>query len=226
MVLLVGKQRAPIREHDLGREQLVHRQPVPAPENPDPAAERQPGDPDRRTTAGHDRPAMRVQRVVHGPKPGSGTHAHGAVGDLDRVHQRGVDDDLPTRRAPGEAVTSTADRDRQPSSARECQRFGDILGRPAAHDRLRLHVPEGRNRRLAYQLIVRRPRQQHVAGDRALERAPAHATPHAAGRCEGRRRYRIETPIWRITFRMKPQTAGPLRTHRRRPEFPVPAARL
>ena len=52
--VLARLDHAPVGEHDLGRDHLVARQPVPAPEDAKPAAEREPGDP----TVGPQPPAI------------------------------------------------------------------------------------------------------------------------------------------------------------------------
>jgi hypothetical protein len=53
-----------VRQDHLGPQQAVAGEPVSAPENPDPAAERQAGDPDRGPAASRDRDTVLEQRLV------------------------------------------------------------------------------------------------------------------------------------------------------------------
>src|SRR5262249_58178744 len=65
----VAVDHAAVRQGHLGLKQAVAGEPVSAPENPDPAAERQTGDPDRGPTASRDRDTLLVYRLVYFPHP-------------------------------------------------------------------------------------------------------------------------------------------------------------
>jgi hypothetical protein len=73
-------------------EQVVAGQAVGAAEDPDAAAERQAGDPDRGTTAGRDGATVLGQRVVEGSQPHPGADGCHLAGDRHRAHGGGVDD--------------------------------------------------------------------------------------------------------------------------------------
>ena len=102
----------PSAQHDLGGQQLVAQQPVAAAQDPQPAAEREPGDADVRAAAGRDRDAVRVERVVDRAEPRARPDRRGAVVDAHGAHRRDVDHDALRRRAAGEAVAAAARRGR------------------------------------------------------------------------------------------------------------------
>jgi hypothetical protein len=170
--VLVAPDHAPVGQHDLSREQLVGRQSVAPAEDADPASEHQTRDAHRRSAAAGDRPSLRVQRVVELAEPGAGPDRHGVAGDRDRAQTAEVDESAGGRGRPGEAMTTRADRDAGARAACERQHLGDVLGRSAAHDRLRPELPETRHRRPAQPLVPRRPLKHDLTRDRIVERRP------------------------------------------------------
>ena len=64
LLVLVAAHLAPVGQDDLGRAQRVGGQPMEAAEDPEPAAEGEPGDADGRAAPARDRHAVRVERVV------------------------------------------------------------------------------------------------------------------------------------------------------------------
>ena len=141
-----------------------------AAEDPQSAAEREPGDPHVRAAAGCDRRAALVQRVVDLAEPRPRAHAGDAAGDRHGAHRPDVHDDPRGRRAPREAVAAAADRDLDPRPARERDRLRDVLGVAAEHDGPRPDVVEAADRRLAQRLVVRRAGDDDLARDRASQR--------------------------------------------------------
>ena len=67
----VGRDGAPVRQHDLRGHQLVARQPVRPAQHPEPAAQQQPCDPDLGPASARDRAAACVEGVVDPPEPRS-----------------------------------------------------------------------------------------------------------------------------------------------------------
>jgi hypothetical protein len=93
VVVLVAFDDAPVRQDDLHPEQAVAGQAVLPAEDPQPAAEREAGDPDGGTAAGGDGQAMLGQGVVELAEPHAGTDGRHVARDRHRAHGRDVEDD-------------------------------------------------------------------------------------------------------------------------------------
>ena len=137
VALLVALHHAPVGQHHLGRDQLVRRQPPATAQQAEPAAERLAADPDRGAAAGRDRDFVPGQGGVEVAEPEAGPHGRRTVRDLEGIHRPEVQDHPGARRAPSEVVASAPHRDRDTRAAREGERLGHVLGRPAQHDGLR-----------------------------------------------------------------------------------------
>jgi hypothetical protein len=83
-VSLVALEHAAVGEHDLRGEQLIAGEAAAAAEHPDPAAQRQPRDPDRRADAGRDRKIVPTETLDQLADARSGAHPDHAVSDNDR----------------------------------------------------------------------------------------------------------------------------------------------
>jgi hypothetical protein len=68
-MMLVAFDHATVRQYDLRPEQVVAGQAVLPTEDPQPAAEREAGDPDGGTAASGDGPAILAQRIVELAEP-------------------------------------------------------------------------------------------------------------------------------------------------------------
>src|SRR6266540_484921 len=175
-VLVVGfvaLDRAAVRQDDLRSGQVVGGHPVPPAEDPEPAAERQAGHPDRRTGAGGDRQVMLLQGLVHLAQPCAGTDPRQATRNRHRAHRRDVDDDPSGRGVPGEGVPSASHRVRQAVTACERDRCGDVVGTRAQRDGLGPNIVEPCVERLGQLLVGRRAGEDDLAGDHALKCLPA-----------------------------------------------------
>ena len=144
LVVLVAAHRAPSASTTSAAPR-VRGQPVEAAEDPEAAAEREPGDADGRAAAGRDRDAVGVERVVDVAEQRAGADrarpsaTATASAATRRSHARG-------RGAPREAVPAAADRERQPGgrahgrsprrrpalAARDGHRGPDVLKRARA----------------------------------------------------------------------------------------------
>jgi hypothetical protein len=93
IVLLVTVDDAAVRQDDPRPEQVVAGQAVLAAEDPQPAAEREAGDPDRGTAAGRDGQPMLGQRIVELAEPHAGTDGGHLPRDRHRTHGRDVQND-------------------------------------------------------------------------------------------------------------------------------------
>ena len=136
----VALDDAPVGEHDPGCEQAVTGQPVAAPEDPEPSAERQPGDADRRARSSRDRHVVVEQRFVDGSETCAGTDRGSPVGDADVVHRSEVDEHPGGRRPTRVAVAATAHCDMQTVAAGEVDGGGDVLCAGAPRDDLRHQI--------------------------------------------------------------------------------------
>ena len=131
------------REHHLGREQVVDRQPALAGQVPEAAAEGQAAD-----AGGRDDPARGREAVLVGGgvdlAPGAAAADADGAGlrvDLDRLHRREVDHDPVVDGAEAAAVVAAAaDRQRQVVLGGEADRPGDVVGVRAAGDQRRAAV--------------------------------------------------------------------------------------
>ncbi len=150
-------EHPPVGQHDLGAEELVAGQPVRAPEDPQAAAERQPGDPHGRPAAAGDRQAVRVERVVDVAEPRAGADRRHPVLDAHGAHRAHVDEQPLRRRAPAEAVPAAARRHGEPVAAGVRERLGHVGRAATARDRLRPHVLQQRDRRPPQGVVLRRP---------------------------------------------------------------------
>jgi hypothetical protein len=126
----------PCCEHNLRSDELVGGEPVFATEDSEPAAERQPGDPDRWAGAGGNRQAVRVELLVDVAEQCPGFDRDEAVGDRDRTHLAEVDQDSGSRGAAGEAVPAAPHRDLRSDPPCESDRLGNVVCRDALHHRL------------------------------------------------------------------------------------------
>ena len=139
----VAVDEASVGEHDLSTDEAVARETVRAPQQADPAAEREAGDPDRRSAAGRDGSPVRVQCRVHLRESSAGPHGgESVVGHGDVVHRAQVEHDPVARRSPREAVAAAARRDAQARGSRVTDRPRDVRRRATADDELRMRVPE------------------------------------------------------------------------------------
>ena len=84
MTLLVAVDDAAVGEHHLRGDELVAGQTVLAAEDPEPAAEHEPGDPDGRAAAGGDRHAVRLERVIDVAESRPGADRRHPVADRPR----------------------------------------------------------------------------------------------------------------------------------------------
>ena len=99
-------------QNDARAEHLVAREAVQAPEDADPAAEREARDADGRAAPRGDRAPVRRERVVELAEPHARADGHGVAVDVDRAHRARVDQHACGRRGAGEVVTAAADRER------------------------------------------------------------------------------------------------------------------
>ena len=133
---------------DLGRHQVVDRQPVLAHHEADAAAGRQPAEADRVGVAGGERQAVGVRRAgeVAGGRAGLDAGDPRLGIDADRVHPRQVDHEGVVDHAEvGEAVAAAAHREGQVVVAGEGDGRRDIVGVRRAHDRQRAAVDDDRD---------------------------------------------------------------------------------
>ena len=142
LLVLVAAHLAPVGQDDLGRAQRVGGQPVEAAEDPEPAAEGEPGDADGRAAPARDRHAVGVERVVDVAEQRARSDRRPPVANRHPVEERDVDQHAVRRRAAGEAVAAAAHRDGQPVGRGELEGGGDVLRSPAGDDRLGLDVSE------------------------------------------------------------------------------------
>ena len=135
VALLVALHHAPVGQHHLGRDQLVRRQPPATAQQAEPAAERLAADPDRGAAAGRDRDFVLGQGGVEVAEPEAGPHGRRTVRDLEEfIGPRSRTIPGPDERP---AKSWLRHRDRDTRAAREGERLGHVLGRPAQHDGLR-----------------------------------------------------------------------------------------
>jgi hypothetical protein len=120
---LVAFDDAPVGQHHPRGPQRVAGQPVPAPEDPEPAAEHEAGDPDRRPAAGRDRHAGRVERVVQPLQPRAGPDRRHRSRQRHVRQRRHVDHDPVGGGPAGEAVAAAARHRVQVVPARERERL-------------------------------------------------------------------------------------------------------
>ena len=170
--VLAGLDDPAVRQDDLCPQQVIAGQAVLAAEDPDPASEREAGDPDGGTAAGGDRPAAGGQRVVEISEPRTGTDRRHVTVYGHRAHRCHVDDDPLGRGVAGDRVPATADRGRLAGPPRKCDRRGDIRCAPAPDDGPRSDVLEARHRWPANRLVGGRARQNDIPRDSALQRLP------------------------------------------------------
>ena len=164
-----------VGEHDLGREQVVDREPELAGQVAEPAAERQPAD-----AGGRDDPARGREAVLAGrarrPRPRCSRRRRGRSARPGRrrrsLHRREVDDDAVVARAEAAAVVAAAaDRERQVVRARRSAiDRGDVVGVGAARDQRR---GAGRSSRCRRRAPRRRRRRRGRSARRGSRRAPA-----------------------------------------------------
>ena len=183
LLVLVAAHRAAVGEHDLGGDQRVRGQPVEAAEDPEPAAERQPGDADGRAAARRDRDAVGVERVVDVAQERAGADRRPPVGDGHGAHRRHVDQHARGRGAPGEAVPAAAHRERQPSGARMGDRLGDLLRSGAREGHRRTDVLEAGEGGVHAPAIKRKATRREPLGE------PSNRSAEAS-RPSGRRAFR------------------------------------
>ncbi len=158
-------------QHDRRSDELVGGEPVPATEDAEATAERQPGDPDRRADAGRDRQAVTVKPVVDVAEQCSGLDRGEGVGDRDGAHLAQVDQDSAGRRAAGEAVPAAPRSDVGSYSSCERDRLGHVCRGPAPDGRFRGDVLELRPGGLAQGLEVGRVARNDTPLNNGLERA-------------------------------------------------------
>ena len=149
MTPLVAVDDAAVGEHHPCGDELVAGQPVLAAEDPQPAAEHEAGDPDRRAAARRDRHAVRIERVIDVAEPCAGADRRHPVADRHAVDRGDVDQHPLGRGAAGEAVPAGAHRQLESAAAGGRDRLGHVGGRRAARDRLRPEVVEEPERRPA-----------------------------------------------------------------------------
>jgi hypothetical protein len=178
----IAVQDAAVGQDDLGGEQLIGGDPVAAAEDSQPAAEGQPGDPDRWAGPGGDGQVMLLEGVVDCAEPGAGADGGQAARDRHRGHRCHVDHQPTAGGASGNAVAAAAGRARQAVPPRERDRLGDVLGGRAPDNGLRPNVMEAGVERQGHRLEGRRAGQDHLAGDPALQGLPAGQRP-----CHGNR---------------------------------------
>jgi hypothetical protein len=117
------------REHDLGRQQVVHGHPVLAHQPGDPAAEREARDPGERDDAAWGCEPERGGGAVELADPDTGLRADRAPPgvDVDALHQGEVDHQPAVGDGlAGDVVTSAADRDLEPLLPAEVDRVGHV----------------------------------------------------------------------------------------------------
>ena len=137
--VLVGARRdaLAVGEHDLGREQVVDRQAVPAREVTDAAAERQPADAGRRDDPARNREPVRMRRRVHlapGRSSADANRARAGI-DRDRAEQRQVGHDAVVDAPEAAAVVAAAaHRKRQVVRAGEGDHARHVRRARAARD--------------------------------------------------------------------------------------------
>ena len=126
--VLVGVQELAVRRDDLGREQVVDREPVLADEVPDAPAERDPPDADRARVAETD-----AESVGHGVvrEPGGGEARLGPRGavldvDVDHVHLGEIEDDPVGHAVAGDAVATAPDGELDPALTRQPDHGRDV----------------------------------------------------------------------------------------------------
>jgi hypothetical protein len=163
-VVLIAFEHLPVCEHDLGGKQVVERKPIRAPEKAETAAEGEPRDPDRRTSAGGDRETVLAQPLAQLTGARAGTDPHHTVGDADLAHWRDVDHGPPSGREASKAVAAASRSDLEAGASGELDRRSDVSGHRAAHDRLRLELVEAGDERPARPFVLLRSGQQHRAG--------------------------------------------------------------
>ena len=129
-----------VREHELGLEQVVDREPEGARQVPETAAEREPADAGGRDDAAGGRQSVLAGRAVDLAPRAAAADADGARlrVDLDVAQQREVDHDaVVARPQPGAVVPAAADREQQVVLAREPDGPGHVGGAGAARDQRR-----------------------------------------------------------------------------------------
>jgi hypothetical protein len=163
-VVMVAVHDAAVREHDLCADEAVAGQPVPAPEQADPAAEGEAGDADRGTAPGRQGAAVGVERRVHlsqaraGSDRGDPVVCHG-----DAVEAGQVEHDPVRRRPAREAVPPATRDDAVPGGRRVRHGAHDVRHRAAQDHEPGTHLPVGAVDRTADRLVARRARAEQLA---------------------------------------------------------------
>jgi hypothetical protein len=171
LALRIALHDRAVREHDGCRDEVVDRQAVAAREMADAAAERQTADARRADDADRKRQPVLVRRRedVLQQRPSSDTR-HPRIGiDERRVHRREVDHEPVVDAAETAAVVAAAaDRDPQPTVAREADRSGDVALVHAVGDCRRMLVDHRvvERTRLVVSRVVS---SDHPPLDRSLE---------------------------------------------------------
>ena len=141
-LLVVTPHGAAVGQDDLGSDQVVAEQAVKPAQQPEPAAEGEPGDPDGQTRATGDGPAMDVQHPVEVAQLDRGPDNDLFAEDSDGIHRSEVDQQTGSGGPAGEVVTAAANRHWQPGASGERQRLDHISRGPAARQRGRSDVVE------------------------------------------------------------------------------------
>jgi hypothetical protein len=146
MGILAGRDEGAVGEHDVGGEQVVDRQPEPAGQVADAAAESQPGHSGRGQESGWGGHAERHGGVVDVTPGASGVGADGAAVRADRgaAQHRQVDDQgvVPDTQA-GRVVAAAPDGDRDGAGAGKSHAGDDVRGVADAGDGLRMLIDHG-----------------------------------------------------------------------------------
>jgi hypothetical protein len=180
VVTLVAIDDASVGQNDLRAEELIAGKAVLVAEDPDAAAEREAGNPDRRPATSCDRELLGSERLVHVPEPCTRADRRDTTGHRNGPHRRDVDHDAARERTADKAVPTAPDRGLEAEAARDRDRRGGVGRLAAQHDRLRAShlgdrqeaVVEPGNRGPAQGRVLPRARKDDVAGDRRLQRTP------------------------------------------------------
>ena len=156
-----------VRQDDLGLEHVVDREPVPAAQIADPAAEREAADAGRADDAARRRHADRVGGRVNLPpgRPALDPNGAGVGVDLDAAHRPEVDHDAVVAAAEAAAVVSAAaDGEQRVMPARKPDHRRHVVGGRAAGDHRRALV-DHRVVQRASVVVARVGRADQLAGE-------------------------------------------------------------